>query len=305
MRISTENGSDHIQTKIVERFVKTVNERLGNEINATHYHSGVLFRDKDVVKALERGQVEMAVPGNWHLDKYERKAGVFLLPSFYSLSYEELNTLRDGEYGAKIDRAIEQRTGTIVLGRWIDLGYAHIYSLDKPIKKYADLKGMRIRVAGGAANIARMQALGANAVSIPWGDLPSAIKEGKIDGILTTHESVASAKLWEDGVLYCFENNDYFPMYIPLLSRRFYEKIPPNTREELRNIWELQVDEARKEAALSQAKARELLIKNGVKMTAPTKQTKEDAQKKLQKAEKELLLQLGLDPLFVDEALKK
>lgn len=299
MRVSTENTPTHIQTELVSSFVGSVNRELGDEIEAVHYHSGELFRDKDVVGALARGQVEMAVPGNWHLDKFDPKVGVFLLPSFYGLSYERLNELRDGKYGKKIDSSLEKKTGSVVLGRWIDLGYAHIYSLDKPIESYKDLEGMRIRVAGGLANIARIRALGANAVSIPWGDLPNAIEDGKIDGVLTTHETIASAKLWEKGISYSFEDSNYFPMYIPLVSKSFYERLSPELQKRLAELWEKQVDGARKKAHDAQEKARERLIEEGVVVTTPSKEQKEKAKEELLKEEPELLKQLGIDQSFV------
>ncbi len=302
LRVSTENGPNHIQTKIVKNFIDKINQELGDEIVAVHYDSGKLFRDKDVIGALSRGQVDMAVPGNWQLDKFEPKVGIFLLPSFYGMSYERLNELRDGEVGNEIDKNIMKKTGSYVLGRWLDLGYAHIYSLNRPIKSYQDLKNMRIRVAGGISNISRIKLMGAEVVSIPWGDLENAINNNKIDGLLTTHETVASGKLWEVGVKYCFEDRDYFPMYIPLVSKDFHQRVGEKLYKKIQNIWEKQVEIARKSAQNAQKKAREKLIEHGIVIVSPSDKDKYFIKKKFLKEETTLLENLKIDKDFFEKA---
>ncbi len=304
MRISTENTPTHIQTQIVSDFVKSVNEHLGDKIHAIHYHSGQLFKDKDIVGALDSGQVDMAVPGNWQLDKYEPKVGIFLLPSFYGLTYEKINQIRDGLVGKEINRALEKSTGVRVLGRWIDLGYAHIYSLDTPINSYPSIKNKRIRVAGGVANISRIRALGGNPVSIPWGELKSAIAKDKVDGILTTHETIASAELWKNGIRFCFEDSDYFPQYIPLLSEKFLERIDESTKNRLALLWEAQVDNARQRAKDAQESAKQELIRNGILITTPDESEKDAARLELKKVEGKLLQELDIDPAFLNKALE-
>src|SRR5262245_41716518 len=71
LRLSTENGPEHVQTRIVQRFVDRVQRDSGGKLIVEYEHSARLFRDADVVRALRTGQVEMAVPGTWQLDRIE------------------------------------------------------------------------------------------------------------------------------------------------------------------------------------------------------------------------------------------
>ena len=54
---------------------------------------------------------------------------------------------------------------------------------------------MKMRYSGGSANAERITFLGATPTLIPWPDVPLALSSSAVDGIASTHESVASAKL--------------------------------------------------------------------------------------------------------------
>jgi TRAP-type C4-dicarboxylate transport system substrate-binding protein len=60
------------------------------------------------------------------------------------------------------------------------------------------MEGLRIRTEGGnAAQLAMMEALGAEAVPLPWGDVTTALASGVADGQFNAPYVNAFAKFWE------------------------------------------------------------------------------------------------------------
>ncbi|MBT3206301.1 MAG: TRAP transporter substrate-binding protein DctP [Gammaproteobacteria bacterium] len=303
LRISTENNASHVQTRVVQMFVDRLSEKLRGKLEVELYHSAELFRDSNVVKAIADGKVQMAVPGTWQIDKFEPNVGLFLLPMFYGRDAEVNYTLRDGEVGQAINQKIGETLGVKVIGRWIDLGYAHLYGVKHKINSYEDLVGMSVRIAGGDANALRIEALGASPRVVPWPDLPQALKHGNIDGILTTHATIVSANLWEKGVDSAFEDKEYFAQYVPMVSQRFWNRIPQETQQAIKEAWESVIEESRLMAVKTQQDAYATLKENGVRIVTPSAEDRAKHRKIMMLNQPALVKKLGIAPFLVEKTL--
>ncbi|MGZ7287429.1 TRAP transporter substrate-binding protein DctP, partial [Streptococcus pyogenes] len=67
----------------------------------------------------------------------------------------------------------------------------------RPIKTLADMKGMKIRVQQSDLFISMINALGANATPMPFGELYSALQTGLVDGAENNYPSYESVKHYE------------------------------------------------------------------------------------------------------------
>ncbi|MBF0235293.1 MAG: TRAP transporter substrate-binding protein DctP [Desulfamplus sp.] len=294
-RISVENTLNHVQALAVEKFASDISRKTQGSLDVQFFHTARMFRDKDIIAALGQGRVEMAVPGTWQIDRFEPSVGIFLLPSFYGRSGKYNHTLMDGPVGIKINENIENRLGLKVLGRWIDLGHAHLYGINRHIKSDSDISGLKVRVAGGVANAMRIKAMGGIPMIIAWPDLKTRMDQGMVDVVLTTHETVVSDRLWEHGIVSVFEDREYFPQYVPLVSGSFWKRLSPDMRQVLSDTWESIVDGAREDAAHAQEKARDILIAKGVNIVTPSPESMESCRNKIMADEPTIVEKMGID----------
>ena len=269
MRISVENTDSHTQTIAVQSFAQRLQERTAGTLDVQVYSTASLVRDSDAVRAMALGNAEMAVPGTWHIDSLVPEVGLFLLPSFYGAEAEAVYHVLDSDIGSEIVRLIEEDLFVKIPGRWIDLGHAHLFSTHAPIRTYQDIAGMRIRVAGGLANEARIEAMGGNPTTIVWADLPVRLEQRVVQGVLTTFESVRSAELWNYGIRYAYVDRQYFPQYIPMIAGTFWNKLSADLQQIIIETWEEGVDAARSHAAEAQQQARNRSESHGVIITEP------------------------------------
>lgn len=298
MRISVENTASHFQTQAVERFAEQLKTALDGRIDVHFFSNARMFRDVDVIRALGQGKVEMAVPGTWHITRYVPDVGVFLLPVFYGRSAQDIYSILDSPMGKDLNARIEKALNFKVIGGWIDLGYAHLFGIHRQIRQHEDISGLRIRVAGGIANKLRIQGLGGNPMIIPWPDLPEHIQQGRVDAVLTTYETVQSAKLWEMGVTSVFEDRQYFPQYIPLMRNSFWNRLPNEIQEIIMDTWKKNIDDSRTLAADSQQQAKAQLIENKVSVFVPEPEQMETWRNRLLPLQDGFVDQLGIDPVL-------
>lgn len=305
MRISTENSDRHFQTLVVARFAEALAQKAGGRLDVRHSPGARLFKDRDALRALQIDQLEMAVMGTWLIDRLVPEAGLLQLPMFYGRDVEAIRAVIDGEPGRLIGERIAQRLGIRVLGRWLELGHGHIFGHGCLIRSYADLKGLRIRLAGGLANIARIEVLGARPFVIAWPDFPGALALGAVDGAMTSFESVASWQLWDKGLHSAFADRQDFAHYVPLLSEGFWDRLPADLRDLVAEIWDGQVDAGRRLAAEAQEAARAAFVAHGGAVSEPDPEAVRRVRRTLLERQPALVAAIGIDPALVDLATRR
>ena len=304
LRIALDTNPVHVRNKGVEIFVEELKKRTGNRFAIEVYPSGQLFRDRDVPRALRQDALEMAVPGTWQLDSAEPNAALQSLPMFYGIDEVTVHKVMDGKLGQYLNKKLEERMLVKVLGKWMDLGSQNTFSVKKEIKNYNDLKGMKIRYPGGTANAKRISAFGAIPLLVPWPDVPLAMSQGVMDGLLTTFESSVSSKLMDSGLKFGFEDKNLFGQYVPMMRANFFNKQPKEVQQAILESWDIAATQERKDASAAQIRAKETLIKVGLVVVVPTPAEVLGARRELMKIQPELVKSIKMDQDVVDEALR-
>ena len=269
LRCSLDTAPSHPRNVAMVDYMAKLAKESNGEIVGEVFHSGQLFADLNVSKALLQGQVEMAAPGAWVLTGLVPDCDMVQLPYFYGVPTDVTHKATDGKPGAKINSELEAKLNSRVLGAWIDLGYQNWYSTKVPLDSFAALKGLKIRSPGGAAISWRIKFAGAIANTTAWPNVPLALSQGTFDAFVSTDESCNSAKLWEAGVKYSYADHQFMGQYIPQVSKAFWGKLSAAQQKLMTDLWAANIAGYRTGAATSQAKARNVLETNGVKFHDP------------------------------------
>jgi TRAP-type transport system periplasmic protein len=301
-RVSLDTAPTHERNIAVADYLKKLEEASGGQLKGEVFASGALFRDRDIAKALRQGGAEMAVPGEWVLPGFVPDTDIKQHPIFFGQSADAVHKVMDGPVGVRINEQLDSKIGVKVLGPWLDLGFSHHYTASKPIKDFKDLAGLKIRNSGGAGQAERSKFYKSLPIMTAWPDVPLALSQGNFDGLISTHESLNSAKLWESGVKHCFETREFFGQYVPMVSETFWKKLTPEQQKMMLDLWKQNVGTYRARAAEAQAKGREVLISHGVDMVVPTPEQFAAVQKQMLPTYDEVTKVLHLTPELVKEA---
>ena len=300
-RISLETGPNHVRNISLKKFVDTLKEKSAGKLEVELYEGAALYKDRDVPKALAQGNIEMALPGAWQLDKFVPEAVLADLPMFYGATPEQIHAVMDGEVGQELNRKYEAKLGVKVIGRSMDLGYVNLYGT-QPINSHADVVGKKVRIPGGAAAGARFKVMGANPVLVPWPDVPLALTQGTVDAVITTYESIRSAKLWDSGLKSAYEDKQTLYQYVPMVSGPFWKKLSPDLQKLITGTWEESIDEIRALAAKRQKDAREEAEKHGIVVVEGKPADLAKMREKLLAEQDQIAKDIGMDPEFVARA---
>ena len=302
IEISLETGPNHVRNMSVVQLAKELEEASGGRLEVKVFHGASKYKGTNVPTALAQGALDMGLPGTWHMGKAVPSFNMPGLPMFYGRPREEQYKVWDGEVGKALNKQLEDKLGVKVIGRWIDLGFGQMFFTDTAVKSHSDLKGLKMRAPGGAANLARYDSFEATAVKIAWPDVPQALQRNTVDGVLTTFESVRSAKLWDSGLKHAYEDNQAFFQYVPVMSKKAWDSLPEDIQTLIVETWEAKVDAVRDTAAGRQQSAREEAEANGINRVVGSPEDLAKMREKLMGTQDALVEELRIDADLVKKA---
>ena len=282
IRCSLDTAPSHVRNVSIVDYLKKVEDATGGKVTSEVFQSGQLYADLNVAKALLQGQVDMAAPGNWTQTGIVPDCDFCQLPVFYGQKIEKTEQAADGKPGALVVKQLEAKLKVKVLGPWLNLGFQNWYTTRKPLNTTDDIKGLKIRSPGGAGISWRINFFGGIPNITAWPNVPLALSQGTFDGFVSTNESVATAKLWEAGVRYSYQDHQYVGQYVPMMSETFWAKLSPDIKKIMVDLWAANIATYRANAGASQDRARKLMADNGVTFIDPSQDVLEAARKAMQ-----------------------
>jgi TRAP-type C4-dicarboxylate transport system substrate-binding protein len=299
LRLSLDTAPSHLRNVSLRDYLAKVEAASGGAIRTEVFESGQLYPDLEVGKALIQGQVEMAAPGSWTITGIVSDADCFQLPVLYGQPIDLIHRVIDGKPGQFLNAQIQHKLRSHVLGPYLDLGFQNWYSANKPITSLADLKGMKIRNSGGAGQAWRARFLGAIPTTTAWPNVPLALSQGTFDGLVSSNESLVSAKLWDAGVKYALEDHQFTAEYIPLLSQAFWGRLSPGEQRMMTDLWAQNIPAYRANMAAAQTRARAILEEHGIRFSDPTAEQTAAERKRMMAEQDQAAREIKVSPEMV------
>jgi TRAP-type transport system periplasmic protein len=281
LRCSLDTAPSHPRNVAIRDFLAKVEKGSDGAIKTKLFESGALFPDLHVVKALVQGQVEMACPGTWTVTGFVPDADFSQLPAMYGLPIDDVHKATDGAAGRFVNAEVAKKLGVEVLGGWFDLGFNNWYSTKKPLDSLASLKGMKLRSPGGVLNSWRIRFFGGIANVTAWPDVPLAMSQGTFDGLISTNESVNSAKLFDSGLAHSLQDGQGMGLYVPMMNHDFFGKLGPKLQDTVLKLWTDNLPTWRANTAKAQENGAKELQGHGVKFVEVSQDERAAVRKKM------------------------
>ncbi|MDR3533904.1 MAG: TRAP transporter substrate-binding protein DctP [Rhodopila sp.] len=296
MRVSVDTSPSHGRTRSIADFLKKLEAASQGEIAPRLFDSGQLFPDRDVIKALVLGQIDMAAPGTWLVSAYVPEADLGQLPAFYGQPIEATHRAIDGVPGDMVNEQVTKKLRVKVPGRWIDLGFTNWYSTRKPINALEDLRGLKIRNSGGFAQPWRARFFGAIPNMTAWPDVPLALSQGTFDALQSTNESCASAKLWDAGLRYGLIDHQNMGDYVPMISETFWGALSPALKTLVTDLWAANIGIYRTNLAAAQEKAEKELKEHNVQLAVVPPEELGEQRKRMMAEQDKVAREMKISP---------
>jgi tripartite ATP-independent transporter DctP family solute receptor len=211
----------------MEKFANLVKERSGGKITVRVFPGGTLGGDIQTISALQGGTVEMSVMNAGLLAGVVKDFVVVDFPFLFETP-READAVMDGPVGKALADKLPEK-GLIGLGYW-ELGFRQLTNSRRPVTKIGDIAGLKIRVVQSPIYVDLFNALGANAVPMPFPEVYTALETKTVDGQENPAPSILTAKLNEVQKYLTLTRHTYNPQIV-MVSKKLWDKLNEDERK--------------------------------------------------------------------------
>jgi len=209
-----------------KKFAELVNERTDGRIKIEVFPSAQLGDEKSVLEQVQLGAIDFTRINASPLAEFNDQFSALNLPYVFE-SDEHLWNFLEGEAGKKLLTDLEQSKMRGLA--YYDSGSRNFYSTT-PLMSIEDLKGQKIRVQQSKINMDLIDALGASATPMPYGEVFSALQTGIIDGAENNLPSLDSSNHYQEAKSIIMDHHQRIPEVL-LMSKATWDKLSEKDRE--------------------------------------------------------------------------
>lgn len=242
-------------------FQKYVNENSG-DLEVKLYPSNALGQEREVYEAMQLGAgASCILSGTAILNNFTSKIGVLDL-SFLWKDLGHVHRVLDSEVGYELAGDLD-KVGLKVLV-WLDSwGYRNVVTTQKEIKTPRDLKGLKIRTIQSPFNIAAINAMGANATPMAFGEVYTSLQTGVLDGFEHNATVIKANKFYEVAKYMALTRHLFGPLVF-CYSKKQWEALSPDDQKIVQDGATLARDVQRSLAPLREKEALDFLAQKGM-----------------------------------------
>jgi tripartite ATP-independent transporter DctP family solute receptor len=182
-------------TMLAHQFMTYVNAN-SDSVEVKVFPNSQLGQTREVIEAMRLGSGASGTTGGpAEYASFVKRLGVLGLPFMWK-SYDHAIAVLDGPVGKELDADME-KAGFKVLAWAVSWGYRNVVTAKKEVKSAADLKGLKIRTIPTKVFVAAINAMGANATPMNFGEIYTSLQSGVLDGYEHTAATTISFKLNE------------------------------------------------------------------------------------------------------------
>jgi C4-dicarboxylate-binding protein DctP len=192
-KLSNQFPPSHPLSKGMIFFADKVKEHSGGKLECKIFDSAQLYKDTEIVEALQDGLVEVGLVPTNKWSGMIPAIDVFEVPFVFS-SLESIKKFLDAGAGNLLDEEFIKKGVKDLF--WADYGYVQFFNNKRPLQTPGDFKGLTMR-AFSSGDAAIIVALGGAPTIMSSSEMYMALQRGTVDGATTGLPAAVSRKIYE------------------------------------------------------------------------------------------------------------
>ena len=213
--------------RAIERFVNRVAERTGENFQIQTFPSEQAGNERQMLDAVILGNLDICKTSTGIISAVVPEFGVFDLPYVFRDLNHMMATVKS-KVGQDLATKLEARNVKILF--WMEQGTRSFYTTHKQVLTPADLKGMKIRTISSPVMVDTINALGATATPMGFGDLYLGLKSGVVDGAENAPDAIWYSKQHEVSKYFTVTNHFRTPVVV-VMNKAKFDALPPEYQE--------------------------------------------------------------------------
>jgi tripartite ATP-independent transporter DctP family solute receptor len=213
-----------------KKFAELVSQKSNGRIKIDVFPSSQLGEEKAVIEQVQLGAIEFTRVSTGALGGFNKQYEVFSLPYIFD-NDDHVWRFLESDSGNKLLDSLE--TSRMKGLAYYSSGARSFYSR-KPLASIADLKGQKVRVIQNKVNIDLMNALGANATPMAYGEVFSSLQTGVIDAAENNYPSYFTSNHFQQAKNLILDGHQRVPEVL-LISKITWDKLSEEDRKILKD----------------------------------------------------------------------
>ena len=250
-------------TMLAHQFMTYVNAN-SDTVEVKVFPASALGQSREVIEAMRLGGGASGTTGGpAEYASFVKRIGVLGLPFMWK-SYDHAIAVLDGPVGKELEGDME-KSGFKVLSWAVSWGYRNVVTAKKEVKTAADLKGLKIRTIPTKVFVSAINAMGANATPMNFGEIYTSLQSGVLDGYEHTAATTVSFKLNEVACCIAMTRHLMDPTVL-VFSLAEWKKFSPAEQAVMQKGAQAAADIVRKMAPEKEAESLAAVKKLGMKV---------------------------------------
>ncbi|MEO0368095.1 MAG: C4-dicarboxylate TRAP transporter substrate-binding protein [Pseudomonadota bacterium] len=223
LRVSHVFNVNEELAQSIELVADRINKKTNGAVRMLTYPGGQIATYKDGVEMVARGAHFISVEDPSYIGDYVPEFTAMVGPMLYNNFDEYTELVKTPMVRGWLDEL--ETKGIKVLSLQYIFGFRNLIT-DKVVRTPEDLRGVKLRTPGSKLFIKTLNAMGASATPLPWGETFSALQQGVVDGLEGSEFTNLGTKVYETGKKNVAFTNHFLGTCGVYISTDVWAKIP-------------------------------------------------------------------------------
>ena len=229
LRLASVSGPAHLHNVVMKEWAQKVKSETNGRLQIRILDGAQLGGEREYIEGMKLGTIDMAQVSTGPISGFVPQFMVCALPYVFQ-DYDQIAATLEGPLGQKLFELLKEEN--IIGLTWFTNGFRSVFNGKRPIYSPADLKGLKIRVMESPLMVGTLNAMGASATPMAYGELYTALQQGVMDGGENAPGNVLNDKFYE--VSKYFSITEHFaPPGVVAISNAAYSKLPEDLQKYL------------------------------------------------------------------------
>ena len=229
LKVGMLGTTEYFYYKGAKRMADVAAERSKGRLELQLFPNQSLGNERDMIEGMQLGTVDMAIINTPLMASFEPRFMLFDMPFMFN-DWNHVNKVLGGQVGQTLIAALEPKG--LKAFAFSTAGFRHVVNQRKDVRTPDDLKGLKIRTLDNPVHVAIMNAMGANATPMQYGEVATALRQKTIDGLDFQLGSTATEKMYEVNK-YMSLTGHVFTGVIYLASLKRFNALPADLQKAL------------------------------------------------------------------------
>ena len=207
----------------METIAGNILKKTEGRVKILTYPQGQIATYKDGVEMVSRGAYFISVEDPSYIGDYVPEFSALVGPMLYR-NFDEYTSLTSTPLVKSWVKKLEDNNIKVLSLNFI-FGFRNLIT-NKVVKTPSDLKGLKVRTPGSQIFIKTINAMGASATPLPWGETFSALQQGVVDGLEGSEFTNWGTKVFETGKKNVAFTNHFLGVAGAYIALDVWNKIP-------------------------------------------------------------------------------